>query len=127
MIGLLILRLPFVEPFHRRKMRQRPISNGTDINMSDDASHLTLPATSSNDDCIGFIAALGAAKGKPIEIDASHCTQLSARFAQLLVLAGRSWTREELSFEIVAPSDHFQSAVERLGLKSLLFKESVAQ
>jgi len=65
--------------------------------MSADASLLTLPASSNNDDCKNFVAALGAAKGGPVYVDASQCTQMTARFAQLLVLASRAWSVESLS------------------------------
>jgi len=95
--------------------------------MSADASLLTLPASSNNDDCKNFVAALGAAKGGPVYVDASQCTQMTARFAQLLVLASRAWSVESLSLRIINPSEAFVKAIRRLGLSDILLSESGAE
>ena len=95
--------------------------------MSADASQLTLPPTANNDDCQSFVAALNAAKGNNVEINASESKQLTARLAQLLVLAKRSWSMESFSLRIVEPSDPFLTALERLGLSGVLLAEGDAE
>ena len=95
--------------------------------MSADASRLTLPPTSNNDDCQNFVTALGAAKGGDLEVDASQSTQLTARFAQLLVLASRSWKMDSHTLRIVEPSEAFLTTLQRLGLADTLLKEGEAE
>jgi len=94
--------------------------------MSDEVLRISLPTHSSNDDCTGFVEAITAAKGQPIEIDASKSEQMTGRFAQLLILTAQSWTTDELLFKIVEPSEKFRTALSRLGVSESLLKESDA-
>lgn len=118
--GLQILRPASLEDLQSRAPDHANQQDGNAVTMQANASLLSLPPTTNNDDCQTFVAALGAAKGSDLTIDASQSTQLTARFAQLLVLAARRWEMDSLNFRIVDPSEKFASALQRLGLHTIL-------
>jgi chemotaxis protein CheX len=62
-------------------------------------------------------AAVHAAKGQPLSIDASDVRHLGVQCLQVLLSARAQWSRDELAFEFSARSVEFDEAVSRLGIE----------
>lgn len=57
-----------------------------------------------------------AARGAPVEVDASAVSRTGAQALQVIVSAARTWEADGCEFKIVRPSDEFISSISLLGL-----------
>ena len=63
-----------------------------------------------------------AARGRPIQIDASHVQRLGGLCLQVLLSARQTWQEDKLPLEIVEPSTEFTDGVALFGAASLMDK-----
>jgi chemotaxis protein CheX len=63
-------------------------------------------------------AALSAARGAPINLDASAVRRVGAQCLQVLLAAQTTWTAEGLAFDIVDPSPEFSDGLALMGAAS---------
>jgi chemotaxis protein CheX len=61
------------------------------------------------------------ARGRPIEVDASHVERLGGQCLQVLLCAANSWKIDESPFAIINPSSDFIEGLARLGVSAADF------
>ena len=71
-------------------------------------------------------AELRAARGKPIEIDASAVDRLGGLCLQVLLAAQRAWRAEGVPFSLINPSQPFADAVRLMAADELTASETLA-
>jgi len=64
-------------------------------------------------------AALLAARGAPLNLDASAVRRVGAQCLQVLLAAQTAWSAEGLAFDVVDPSPEFSDGVALMGAASL--------
>lgn len=60
--------------------------------------------------------ALKAQRGEAVTLDGSAVERMDSLTAQLFAIAAKSWANDELSFQIIHPSEKLTSTLSRLGL-----------
>lgn len=71
-------------------------------------------------------AELRAARGRPIEIDASSVERLGGLCLQVLIAAGRAWRTDGVAFALINPSQLFADAVRLMAADELTASETLA-
>lgn len=68
---------------------------------------------------------LRAARGRPIEIDASSVERLGGLCLQVLLAAGRAWRAEDIPFALINPSQPFTDAIRMMAAEELMASETL--
>jgi chemotaxis protein CheX len=90
---------------------------------------VALDATLALNTCAALAEQLNAARGHPLQLDASGVQRLGAQGLQVLLSAERTWAADHVAFEITAPSENFLAdwrlfgAPEWVGSPSLALSE----
>lgn len=77
---------------------------------------LPLPEVLDAKDAAPLLSALLAARGKPVEIDASRVRRIGMLGLRVLISARIAWAADDVSLRILNPSDVFCDAVAFAGV-----------
>lgn len=93
---------------------------------SDTPPILSLAARLDTDAATPLRDALLSKRGAALHVDATEVSRMGALCASVLAAAARSWTTDGHALTIINPSDGFNDACERLGVKLADFNTGAA-
>lgn len=88
--------------------------------MSTSPETYTLPPDPRANACGAFFDALKSHRGKPIAIDASAVERMDTLVAQVMLVGMKTWSADDVDFQITNPSDAVTSALGKLGLEEVI-------
>lgn len=91
--------------------------------MSSTPETIILPPDPRATACGAFFDALKSCRGKPVVVDASAVERVDSLVAQVMVMGRKTWSADDIPFEVLSPSDAVTTALDHLGLRDAILSD----